>query len=156
MSNRGVIFAIDAIIASCILLLGLLAFFITLGNYSNRLGEESKNIFLGEKTIFVADSFVKNYSAENSLLGACIIDYEKKRVKSNELSSANFSNARALELDEFFVKSVSIKGGGPKKNVFMSGKNGKNCITIRRFALVDGEKAIVEVQGCLSAQGVFN
>lgn len=143
------LFSIDTIIASTIILLSLLVFFTALENHTSEISGTGEKIFLEEKTIFVADSFVKNYDPENGLLGACVPDYEKKRVRSNEISSANFLNIKLVEIDKFFVKKISFKNRTTDTTVFSTEKKGKECIVAKRFALIDSEKAVIEIMGCL-------
>jgi hypothetical protein len=123
-----------------------------LANYSSAATQGEKSFLLQQKTLAVADSLVKNYDENNALLGACIVDLEKKRARSNELSSMNFSNVKPLAAGSFFVKSISIIAGTNGMNLFskvLDMREAKNCLTARRFALVDGQSATIEIQGCL-------
>lgn len=151
ISNRGMIFSIDTTIAAGIILLSLLAFFIALNNYSNNIMKASRQAFLEEKTLFTADAFVKNYSPENAVLGACKTDFEKKRVKSNEIDSKNFSEIRQINSKKFFIKKILLKNAanGPEKIIFADAKNSEECVTAKRLAIVDSEKTIIETTGCL-------
>jgi hypothetical protein len=85
------------------------------------------------------------------LLGAGIVDLEKKRVRSNELNSANFSNLKSLEIENFFVKKVSYYFTSNKKEqiIYFSQKLSSNCLSVKRFVLIDGRKSLVFVTGCL-------
>ena len=145
--EKGAIFSLDAAIAFALTLLSLLAFASALGNHSSQITGQEESVFLQEKTLMVADSFVKNYNPENGLLGACAVDPEKRRVKSNELDSRNFAGIRPFAAGSFFVKKVSVPAKGFARE--LDARQGKQCLTVRRFVLVDGEKAIVEVEGCL-------
>ena len=148
--NRGFIFSIDALIAFTIMLFSLLVFVIILSNSTTQLVKSTENFYLEEKTIFVADSFVKNFDTENSLLGACVFDLEKKRIKSNELTRTNFANMHKLQIDDFFVKQVIIKTHLKEERIFFDARNEKECVTVKRFVILDGEKAIVLLEGCLN------
>ena len=145
--QKGAIFSLDAAIAFSLALLSALVFACALGNYSSGLVGEEESIFLQEKTMMVADSFVKNRNPENALLGACTVDPDKKRVRSNELGSEAFEGIRPLSMDGFFVKRVSVPAKGFSKE--LDARKGSRCIVVKRFALVDGEKAVIEVEGCL-------
>ena len=145
--EKGAIFSLDAGIAFTLTLFSLLVFASALGNYSSQLISQENNIFLQEKTMMVADSLVKNYNAENSLLGACVIDADKKRTKSNELTFSNLANAKPFVVENFFVKKVSIPAKGFVKE--LDARQEAQCITVKRLVLVDGAKAIIEVEGCL-------
>ena len=148
ITNRGIIFSMDALIAFVIVLFMLLMFVFSVNNQTNKITQNIGQFFLEEKIMLVADSLVKNYNEENSLLGACIIDVEKKRVKSNEISSANFSNLKPLKQDAFFVKSVSYQTQTKKNKIVVENKIG-TCLIVKRFVLIDGEKGLIFVEGCV-------
>ena len=137
-------------VAFTLMLLGMLVFAITLANYGNAIAQNTEDFFLEEKTLAVADSLVKNNNPENYLLGACIVDAEKKRVRGSELSGALLAQAKPFALEGFFVKSVSIaRAGKPKQQINLSEKVSEKCLSAKRFALVDNEKAIIEIEGCV-------
>lgn len=146
ISNKGFIFTTDLIITIILLLFCLLAFALTIGSQINFLEEREKSLFLEEKIIFIADSFVKNFDEENALLGACKIDLEKKRVLSNELNSASFSNIKQIKSEKIFIKNIIIG----EKVIFSDSKTAKNCFSVKRFVLVDGIKKIIFMNGCLN------
>jgi len=138
----------DAMVAFVIVLFMLLAFILTVSAEGNNLTQNVGHFFLEEKVILVADSLVKNYNEKNGLLGACIFDFDKRRVKSNEINSLNFSNLKPISLDNFFVKSVGYQTAFKKDKWIVENKNG-NCLVVKRFVLIDGEKGIVFVEGCV-------
>ena len=148
ITNRGIIFSMDALVAFVIVMFMLLVFTINLGNETNNLTQNVGHFFLEEKVMIVADSLIKNYNEENSLLGACMIDLDKKRVKSNEISSLNFSNLKQLNQDEFFIKSVSYKTQTRSKKYLIEDREGE-CLVVKRLALIDGEKGLIFVEGCI-------
>jgi hypothetical protein len=148
ITNRGIIFSIDALVAFIIVLFMLLAFVVTLNNETNNLTQNIGHFFLEEKTILVADSLIKNYNEENALLGACLFDFEKRRVRSNELSSLNFNNLKKLNLNDFFVKSISYQTKTKSKKYLIESSEGI-CLVVRRFVLIDGEKGLIFVEGCV-------
>jgi len=138
----------DAMVAFVIVLFMLLAFILTVSAEGNNLTQNVGHFFLEEKVMLVADSLVKNYNEKNGLLGACIFDFDKRRVKSNEINSLNFSNLKPISLDNFFVKSVGYQTAFKKDKWIVENKNG-NCLVVKRFVLIDGEKGIVFVEGCV-------
>ena len=148
ITNRGIIFSMDALVAFVIVMFMLLVFTINLGNETNNLTQNVGHFFLEEKVMMVADSLIKNYNEENSLLGACIVDLDKKRVKSNEISSLNFSNLKQLNQDEFFIKSVSYKTQTQSKKYLIDDRESE-CLVVKRLALIDGEKGLIFVEGCV-------
>jgi hypothetical protein len=149
--SRGIIFSFDIIITFLIILFGITVFVFALHNNTNSFVKNVDDFFLEEKTIFVADSFVKNFDPTNALLGSCVIDLEKRRVKSNELASANFSNLKSLGIESFFVKRVSYRvlGNTSEQIIYSSARQSLNCLTAKRFVLIDAQKALVFVTGCL-------
>jgi hypothetical protein len=145
--EKGMIFSIDSMVSFTLILIILLGFIFSLNNYALRVHTNSKNFYLEEKTLTSADSFVKNHSTNNGLFGIAIFDFDKKRVKNNQLSiflAAPFTEY--FEEDGFFVKQISIE-----KNVFFkSEKIGIECVTLKRFVLFESKKSIVEYTGCLN------
>jgi len=152
-NERGAIFSLDAAIAFTITLFAIIAFCTMLANYSSATIQNENEFLLQQKTMAVADSFVKNYNPTNALLGACIIDSEKKRVKENELSSLNFANINPLKAGEFFVRNIGVRlvsNGNLLFSKVLDAREENNCLTVKRFALVDGQTAAIEIQGCLN------
>jgi hypothetical protein len=149
-NKKGIIFFTDAIISSAIMLVIILVFVFFITNKINILVQEEKHFFLEEKTIFLADSFVKNFDSENAMLGACKIDLKKKRILSNEIDSLNFGNIKAKHFDNFFIKEIIIDFFYEKRErIFFDSFEGKECFSVRRFAFVDNKKAGIEFKGCL-------
>jgi len=108
------------------------------------------NFYLEEKTLMIADSLVKNLNEENPLLGSCVKDGDKKRIKSNEIDETLLLQAKSFELKEFFVKELSWKIGATEKRITLSEKESANCLTAKRFALIGSKKGVIEVKGCLT------
>ena len=138
----------DAVVAFIVVLFILLIFVLTINAEGNNLTQNVGHFFLEEKVMLVADSLVKNYNEENGLLGACVFDFDKKRVKSNKINSANFTNLKALPQDNFFVRSVSYETYLKKDKFIIENKNG-NCLVVKRFVLIDGIRGIIFVEGCV-------
>jgi hypothetical protein len=146
-TSKGLIFSMDALVAFIIVLSMLLIFVLTINNNGNNLTQNVGHFFLEEKVMLIADSLVKNHNEENNLLGSATIDLEKKRVKSNELNLANFNNLKSIKQDDFFIKSVSYKTNFKKEKWIIENKIGE-CLIVKRFALIDGVKGIIFVEGC--------
>jgi hypothetical protein len=132
-------------LAFLIVLVAVIAFVSALSEYGRRVETAARNFYLEEKTMLAADSFVKNHSAKNALLGAAVFDGEKMRVKSNELSSLNFSGIAGVDAGGFFVKRVSAG----EEIIYESEEEGKNCVSVKRFVLLDSAKKIIFYTGCL-------
>jgi hypothetical protein len=147
-TSKGIIFSMDALVAFIIILFLILGFSISLQQNTEKLYSESESFFLEEKTIMITSAMLSNYNEENTMLGACIIDYEKKRTLTNELSYTNISVAKTFQQDNFFVKSISFSSQSKNWKFIIQNKKGK-CITVKRFVLMDGEKGIINVEGCL-------
>ena len=151
LNEKGIIFSTDVIIAFIIALITTLIFVSYMSNIT--LNEERKieQIELDEKAIFIIDSMVKNQNEENALLGACNYDGAKKRVLTNNLNYLQIkTNSKPLSLENFFVKSIAITftGTNQKETIILSEELAKNCTSIKRFTLIDGFKAIIEVKTC--------
>jgi hypothetical protein len=158
LKEKGMIFTLDAGIAFVIMLIGIIVFAATLANTAEKTKQNITNFELEEKALIIADSFVKNFDENNTLRGACIYDADKKRVRTNELSTKNIEQAKPLELENFFVKSITYKTKTLEKTIqFMQKENKKTkalknnteeCLTVKRFALINGEKGEIFIQTC--------
>jgi hypothetical protein len=144
------IFSLDATIAFTIMLCALLVFLLTLNVYAQIGVSQARGFELEEKALLIADSMVKNYDANNTLLGACIVDYDKKRVRTNELTSTNIKQAKPTEFGKFFVRTISYETKTRKETTQLSAKKIVECLTAKRFVLIDGEKGVIQVQTCRS------
>jgi len=153
LNERGIIFSTDVVISFIIALIMMLIFVLYLSNLI--LSEERKisQIELDEKALFIVDSMIKNQNLENALLGACNYDSSKKRVLTNNLNYTQIkTNLKPISFGKFFVKSVTItfSNTNQKETIQLSEKNSANCINVKRFSLVEGAKAIIEVKTCKS------
>ncbi len=148
-SKKGAIFSIDALIAFTLTLLILLSFVQLTTNIFVQQKEQVKQFYLEEKTLMIADSLVKNRNLENSLLGACAADSDKKRITGNEIEEQLLLQAKPFELKEFFAKELKFETKGMTKIISLNNKESENCLSAKRFALIDGEKSIIEIKGCL-------
>ena len=142
------IFSIDAGIAFTIILTCTLAFVLTLNVNAQIVEQQTTDFELEEKALLVADSMVKNYNPKNTLLGACILDFDKKRVRTNELTSENIKKAKSASFGKIFVKNISYTAQTRKENLQLSAKTAKECISAKRFVLIDGEKGVILIQTC--------
>jgi len=149
--DKGIIFATDAVIAFIVVLITLMVFSIMLGSESQSLASSSKDYFLEQKTLAVADALVKNSYKEGEI-GLCIFDAEKKRVLSNEINSVNIYKLAKIEQDNFFLKSISFSSPKRKEKRIFEKKEGE-CIVAKRFVLIDGEKGMLFVEGCTFREG---
>lgn len=152
INKKGFIFSTDLIISIIIILFSITSFLIIINNNLGLAIKFEKEKYVEQKTIFVADSFVKNFSEENAMLGSCIIDFEKKRVLSNEISSTNFSNIKELKINDFFIKKIESENIIGKKIIYSNNNNMReiDCISVKRFVFLDGIKSIISFTGCLN------
>jgi hypothetical protein len=130
------------------MLISLVLFVFALNNYSDKAVQNIETFELEEKALLIADSFAKNFDKNNTLLGACIYDSDKKRVKTNEISSVNIQNSKSVIFGNIFVKSITYTKGSETKTLTLSTKNSVDCISAKRFVLIDGEKAIIQILTC--------
>jgi hypothetical protein len=153
LNQKGIIFSTDAIISFIIALLTTMIFVLYLSNIVLMEERKIEQIELDEKAIFIIDSMVKNQNEENALLGACNYEISKKRVLTNNLNYLQIkTNSKPLSLGNFFVKTIAITfvNTNQKETIMLSEEISKNCINVKRFALIDGFKAIIEVKTCKS------
>jgi len=142
------IFSLDAMISFVIVLACTLLFVFALNNYAQRAEQGLKDFELEEKALLTADSFVKNFDENNTIRGACVYDAEKKRVRTNELSRENITKAKGIEFGNIFVKSITFTTNGTPETIALSSKKSSECISAKRFVLIDREKAIILIQTC--------
>jgi len=142
------IFSLDAGVSFTIILVGMLVFVFTLNGYAGSAEQSIINFELEEKALMIADAMVKNSNTPNPLLGACIYDSEKKRVRTNELSSAEIKRAQFMQFGKIFVKNIIYETNSGRENIALTQKTSENCITSKRFALIDGGKGIIFIQTC--------
>lgn len=105
-----------------------------------------KKIELQGKAVFLIDAMAKNRNLEQPLLGSAMYDAERHRVLTGEIDIVLLEKARQLESEKFFVKSVSLKGMQEKTIVL--GEEGKECISLDRIVLANGEKAMLGMILC--------
>ncbi|MDD3159462.1 MAG: hypothetical protein PHQ98_00665 [Candidatus ainarchaeum sp.] len=144
LNEKAMFYSIDLIVSFCLILITI---FILMSsyfqNYNFNLNQFKDNELI-EKTIFLADSFVKNRNIENSLLGSCQIDYEKKRIISNQLDESLFSKIKQLNIKNFFVKEIKLD----EKQIFHDLLESKDCVTIKRYVLIKDNKKVLSLKGC--------
>jgi len=151
LNQKGIIFSIDATISFVIALISILIFVLYLSNIVLSEERNIEQIELDQKAIFIADSMVKNQNSDNALLGACNYDIDKKRVITNNLNYTQIkTNSKPITIGNFFVKNIVITfvNTNQKETIILSEKNSNNCTNVKRFALVDNFKAIIEVKTC--------
>jgi hypothetical protein len=140
-SNKGY-FSIDLIIAYSIVLVGIV--FLTTYFFQNYEYLKPDNE-LTQKTIFFADSLIKNRNPGDPIKGSAEIDYEKKRVMTNILSKELLNKINSYQIDNFFIKEISLD----KKIIFKENLMSEECKTIKRYVIVENLKKVLEVKGCL-------
>jgi hypothetical protein len=148
--SKGMIFSFDAMISFLILLF----FIFVLVNFISEKylfeKQEVDHFFLEEKVLLCADSFVKNHNPQNTTLGAAIVDTEKKRAESNKLTLANILQAKPYSTGNFFIKKIQYYNQNQEtQTIELSTVKSQNCISSKRFVLIDGEKSIIEFTGCI-------
>lgn len=151
LNQRGIIFSTDAVISFVIALITTLIFVTYLSNTVFSEKQNIEQLELDEKAIFLIDSMVKNQNLDNAILGACNYDSAKKRVLTNNLNYIQIkTNSKPLLIGNYFVKNIAITftNTNQKENINLSENNSTNCTTIKRFALVDGQNAIIEMKVC--------
>lgn len=143
------IFTTDAIISTIIILTATLVFSTTINANAIRQTELLKDFELEEKTLLIADAMVKNYDKNNPLLGACIFDSDKKRVLTNQLSLKRLEEAKQINSEKFFVKTITITKQNSTHKINLNEEDTKkHCLTAKRFALIENEKAIIQTTIC--------
>ncbi len=151
LNQKGIIFSTDAVISFIIALFTTMIFVLYLSNIATNEQQNIEQIELDEKAIFVIDSMVKNQNIENAILGACNYDLSKKRVMPNNLNFTQITtNSKTIESKNFFVKDIKITftQTNQKETILLTEQTSKRCINVKRFALIDGRKAIIEVTTC--------
>lgn len=146
--QKGFVFSFDLMIAFIAV---LSASFIAISLISSNIEKQASFIEENElKThaIFLADSIVKNSDENNSFYGMALFDSEKHRVKSNEISPKFIEKEPPLS-GKFFIREISAEfKNGVVKKIFEKNLEGKNCIAIERFVLLEGKKAKLNLAVC--------
>ena len=148
VNENGMIFSLDAMISVVFILIGALLFAIILTQHASTAERQLTGFEFEEKALMIADSLVKNYNPENTSLGACVYDSDKKRVLTNELSFANISSAKPLSFGKIYLESISLEGKTTQRVTLGFPKKSTECLTSKRFVLVDGKKTIILVRVC--------
>jgi hypothetical protein len=130
------------------MLLSTLIFVSALNNYAQAMKASIEQFEFEEKALLIADSFVKNFDSNNTMLGACIYDSDKKRVKTNVLSSENISRATSISFGSIFTKSITYTSKSLDKTFLLKDTNSNECISAKRFVLIEGETAIIQILTC--------
>jgi hypothetical protein len=146
--QKGQIFGIDAMISFAIMLFCVLIFVITLANQSQNTLNNLLDFELEEKAALISDSLVKNRDENNSLFGACLIDYDKKRVLENTIEKELLRKAKTAEFEGIFAKQITVTQNKKTEIIILDKRNSAQCISIKRFVLIDMQKAILEAMIC--------
>ncbi len=149
-TQKGQIFGIDAMISFTIMLFCLLTFAITLANQTQNTLNNLQDFELEEKTIAITDSLVKNRDENNPLFGSCAVDYEKKRVLTSVIDIELLRKAQTVDFEGIFAKQITIKKNDYVENIFLETRDSNQCISVKRFALIENKKSILEVVICRS------
>jgi hypothetical protein len=143
-NEKGMFYSIDLIVSFCLILITIIVLMSSyFQNYNFNLNQFKDNE-LTEKTIFLADSFIKNRNIENSLFGSCQIDYEKKRIISNQLDESLFDKIKQIDIENFFVKEIKLND----TQIFQDLLESKDCVTVKRYVLINNDKKILSLKGC--------
>ena len=153
MGRRGFLFSFDLVIAFIAV---LAMFYLILLNYSafaEGAAQAGRDYALQKNALFLLDGIVKNSSAGNPMLGAAKFDAEKRRALSNELDLVKAGNFRQIENTEFRVREISLHfKDGAVETLFEENAGGGDCVSLDRFVLAGGRKALLRAVVC-DAQG---
>jgi len=128
----------------------LFVFFLFFSFFSEKINaEKEQNIKLKLylNSIKFLDAIIKT-NDEN--FGAAINEEQLKRVKENFLSLEKLKNINFNFFEEKGINLVLFKVSFKDYSINLIEKNinKENCITIERFALVDGRKALISLKVC--------
>jgi len=146
--QKGQIFGIDSMISFTIMLFCVLVFATTLSNESQNTSQNLLDYELEEKALLITDSLVKNHDENNPLLGSCIIDTDKKRVLTNILDIELIRKSKPINLNGIFAKQITVNTQGKIETIKLDEKNSNECIAVKRFAMVNNQKSILEMMVC--------
>jgi hypothetical protein len=146
--EKGQIFGIDAMLSFTIMLFCVLIFAINLSNHSQNALNNLLDFELEEKAILITDSLIKNRDENNPLLGACIVDYDKKRVLENIIDKDLLRKAKTASFEGIFAKQIKINQNGTEESIILDKRNTTQCISVKRFVLIDAQKAVLEAMIC--------
>ena len=151
ITSKGSVFSIELFFAflACVLILAAALRSEALMLFES--SQSSKQFFLEEKTIMLADSLVKNRNAEQPLAGSAFFDSEKRTVISNLVEFSLLNSAKPAKFGSVEVFELSLQKKGAKREIFFSNpRPSGNCISVKRFVVLQetSEKAFVGVVAC--------
>lgn len=144
ITDKGIIFSADIVFSFVIILSIMLTATWQFGFFAEKQLKEIKKTELELASFFLADALIKNFDG-NSLHGIAVLDGEKHRVKSNEISSEKIP---LLEKNENVFGVWTREKSGTQKTFFSKNSLSKNCVSVERLVLVDGKQGLFGVKTC--------
>ena len=137
ITPRGFAFYLDLAAAVLLVFLALYIMLAFFAGYGERAAEIASRNALESTAAFAVDSLVKN-----SGFGCAEHNVAAGRIESNFLSRECLHSLEGKRVGKYLVGKVVVSG----EKLFGTGK--ERCVSIKRFALVDGKKSLVEVAIC--------
>lgn len=146
-TNKGIVFALDLAVSFLLMSATLLLLVSALDARMQKTSGQSRQLYLEQKAISIADSLVKNSDSSNPVFGAAYYNAEKKRVEENVLDLELLKKADAGSLQE--IRRIYLKYDGMEE-VFAEKELGKNCAAVERFVLLkqQNKKALAGIVVC--------
>ncbi|MDO8648060.1 MAG: hypothetical protein Q7R70_06650 [Candidatus Diapherotrites archaeon] len=151
ITSKGSVFSIELFFAFLVCVLILAAALRSEALMLFGSSQNSKQFFLEEKTIMLADALVKNRNAEQPLAGSAFFDSEKRTVISNLVDSSLLNSAKPAKFGNVEVFEISLQRKNQRPEIILSNPlPSGNCVSVKRFVVLQetSEKAIVGVIAC--------
>ncbi|MDO8634385.1 MAG: hypothetical protein Q7K34_03795 [archaeon] len=154
MRDKGGLFSFQGAFALIAMLFTGMVVVYSASSFAGKTLENEKNAEFERKTIFIADSMVKNHNVENPFLGAAVFDPSLGRVRPNAVSLEALRNAgrEQAQIAGITVKKIqAMHENGEKETIFdYGGKNFSECLAAQRFIVDWGKnrKTLLEVTAC--------
>ena len=144
--GKGIIFSVDMLLASFMLLSGLSLIYYSFSSSAlsaaAEAGEAEKELF----AVALSDAVIKAGNPENPAVGAAYYDAEKKRFRPNEVDVALLEKIAEKDFGKLRLAALYARFPGGEKNFFF-GKVLEKCLAVERFAVF--KNAAAERKGIL-------
>jgi hypothetical protein len=150
LAEKGFVFSADLAVAAIAMLLLLGIALLHFDSAKENALSAGERFSLQRKTLFLADSLVKNRNTGQPNLGAAAFDPAKHRVLSNELDTGLLRKAGENAQGGSGIKEISlVQFGGKEREIFYSQESlQQDCMAVDRIVIAGGKKSIVRVTAC--------
>ncbi|MCR4335703.1 MAG: hypothetical protein NUV57_04150 [archaeon] len=128
------IFSLDAMIATAILLLSLMLIFLSFNSFAQNQIQNTKE---SDKELFalaLSEAIVKNRNEKEPWKGAIYFDSEKQRTEQNVIDAVLLSKISETDFGDYLLSGIYERSSNEIQYFFNKQKN--NCLVVERFVVV--------------------